>query len=67
MNNLLKFHLYNHTTKGLGETPDTCAACQAELQKFKEEKKNSLMEKIAPAVAASIVSAFLVERLVRKK
>lgn len=64
MNNFLKYHLYHHQPKGLGETPATCSACQAELEKFKQEAKGpSFLERVALGVATGLVSAIIIRKV----
>lgn len=59
-------HFWNHAPKGLGETPENCPICMKRIEALEAKVSNSPYRAIAISVAASVLAAYLVERLVKR-
>lgn len=70
--NRLEHHLANHAPRGFGDSPESCPACPALVDRVsaieaKMSRTDSMLVRIGIAAGASIVAAYVVEKFIRKR
>lgn len=59
-------HFWNHAAKGMGENPLECPICMKRIEALEAKVSNSPYKAITISVTASVLAAYIVDRLVKR-